>query len=104
MAVKALLRALGIEYPRSHDVSDILVDHSYVLPETLKSEVRDLAKLVSQLASIRGPALYGYEREGIPASKAFGRDYAEEVFLNVRRYVSLIENALREAKVLDFGT
>ncbi|MEM4499477.1 MAG: HEPN domain-containing protein [Sulfolobales archaeon] len=74
MAVKALLRALRIEYPRSHDVSDVLIDHGDALPENLRSEVEELARLVSQLASIRGPALYGYEREGIPASKAFGRD------------------------------
>jgi len=101
MAVKALLRALGIEYPRSHDVSDVLIDHGDALPENLRSEVEDLAKLVSQLASIRGPALYGYEREGIPASKAFSRDYATEVLSAVRRYVNLIERELREARILD---
>ncbi|MCS7139426.1 MAG: HEPN domain-containing protein [Candidatus Nezhaarchaeota archaeon] len=100
MAVKALLRAIGIEYPRSHDVSDVLVEHSDSLPEGVKLEVSELAMLVSQLASIRGVALYGYEREGIPASRAFTRDYAERILQSVKRYVSLIERSLKEAKVL----
>lgn len=101
MVVKALLRALGIEYPRSHDVSDALIDHKDALPEGLRGEADDLARLVSQLASVRGPALYGYEREGVPASKAFSRDYAEGVLSAVRRYVSLVEGALREARIID---
>ena len=28
LAVKALLRALGIEYPRVHDISDVLLEKS----------------------------------------------------------------------------
>ena len=101
MAVKAMLRALGIEYPRSHDVSDVLIECKNSLPESVKLEVEDLATMVSQLASIRGVALYGYEREGIPASKAFSKEYAEKVFNSVRRYVNLIEEALRNARVLE---
>lgn len=64
MAVKALLRAIGVEYPRSHAVGDVLIGRRDSLPEDVMAEVEDLAKLVSQLASIRGVALYGYEREG----------------------------------------
>ena len=38
--------------------------------------------------------MYGYEREGIPASKAFSGGYAEEVLERVRRAVGLIEKTL----------
>lgn len=94
LAVKALLRAMGIEYPRSHDVSDALLEHRDRLPEPLRSEAASLARLVSDLAAVRGPAFYGYEREGIPASRAFTRSYAERVFRKVRRYVGEIKQLI----------
>ncbi|RLF12789.1 MAG: hypothetical protein DRJ97_07175 [Thermoprotei archaeon] len=95
LAVKALLRALAIEYPRAHDVSDALLEHQGRLPRALKARVEELARLVADLASVRGPAFYGYEREGIPASRAFKLDYAQEVYGRVRRFVKLIERCLR---------
>jgi len=94
LATKALLRAASIEYPRSHDVSEALVQFADRIPEPVRSEIRELADLVSELAAVRGPAMYGYEREGIPASKAFSGGYAEEVLERVRRAVGLIEKTL----------
>jgi len=51
--VKALLKLMSIEYPKSHDVSDALLEHRDKLPVELRGRVEDLAKLVSELASIR---------------------------------------------------
>lgn len=96
LMVKALLRLVSIEYPRSHDVSDALLEHSDKLPRELKDRIEELAKLVSELASIRGPAFYGYEREGIPASQAFSLNYAQEVLIKVRNYVVLIGKIIDE--------
>ncbi len=94
LAAKALLRAASVEYPRSHDVSDVLVQSAGRMPEPVRSEIREIADLVSELAAVRGPAMYGYEREGIPASKAFSGGYAGEVLERVRRAVGLIEKTL----------
>ncbi len=66
MAVKSLLRALAIEYPRSHDIGPVLISFENKLPENLRKNVKDLSSLVSELAAIRGPAMYGYEREEFP--------------------------------------
>jgi len=44
--------------------------------------------------------LYGYEREGIPASKAFTSEYAEKTFLAVKKYLELIEKSLEDAGVI----
>lgn len=90
LIVKAFLRLIGIEYPRSHDISDVLLERKDKLASELKDKVEDLARLISELASIRGPAFYGYEREGIPASQAFSLEYAKEVFSKVEGYVSSI--------------
>ncbi|MEM2498445.1 MAG: HEPN domain-containing protein [Candidatus Nezhaarchaeales archaeon] len=94
-AVKALLRSLAIEYPRAHDVSDALLKHKDKLPASIREKTKELAALVSELASIRGPAFYGYEREGIPASKAFTTNYAEEIHVKVQSYVNIINTALK---------
>ena len=96
LAAKALLRALGIEYPRVHDVSDVLLEQSDRMPEEVRRRIREIAELVSELAAVRGPAFYGYEREGIPPSEAFKMDYALKVHRRVVEYVELIQKALSE--------
>lgn len=90
-----MLRLLGIEYPKSHDVSDVLLDNRERMPESVGSVLEDLAQLVSELAAVRGPAFYGYEREGIPASQAFTQDYASDVVEKVRRYLEIIADAMK---------
>jgi len=87
LALKALLRALSIEYPKEHDVSEALIHERSRLPLELQGEVDEIAALSRELASLRGPAMYGYEREGIPPSRAFTAAYAEKAFARVRRYV-----------------
>ncbi|MCD6510558.1 MAG: HEPN domain-containing protein [Thermoprotei archaeon] len=95
LALKALLRLLGIEYPRTHDVSDVLLEFKDKLPEELRDGIEELAKLVAELAAIRGPAFYGYEREGIPASQAFSMNYAGEIFTKVKEYFKVIESVIK---------
>jgi len=94
MAVKSLLRALAIEYPRSHDMGPVLLSVADKLPEGLRKNVESLSSLVSELAAIRGPAMYGYEGEGIPASKVVTESYAREVYERVSSYVSNIAGHL----------
>ncbi|MEM2474860.1 MAG: HEPN domain-containing protein, partial [Thermofilaceae archaeon] len=104
LAVKALLRALGVEYPKRHDVSDILLERRESLPEPIRSEVEELAKLLAELAALRGPAFYGFEEEGIPAEKAFKMEYAGRLYLSVRRYVEEIVNALERILPPELGS
>ncbi|RLE77680.1 MAG: hypothetical protein DRJ56_01830, partial [Thermoprotei archaeon] len=62
----------------------------------VRRRIREIAELVSELAAVRGPAFYGYEREGIPPSEAFKMDYALKVYERVAEYVELIQRALSE--------
>ena len=96
LAIKSLLRSLGVEYPREHDISEALIAERNRLPEELAREVDSLSPLVRELASLRGPAMYGYEREGIPASRAFKEEYARNVLATVRKHVKSIEAVLRK--------
>jgi len=94
LAVKSILRALGIEYPREHDVSDVMLAEKSRMPEEVSRDLEELAALVRELASLRGPATYGLEREGIPASRIFEEGYAREVVEKVDRYVESIRSVL----------
>lgn len=83
------MRRLAIEYPREHDVSDAVAASAERLPEYLKSRVEELKSLLSELARVRGPAFYGYEAQGIPASQAFTKEYATEILSKTKPLVEL---------------
>ncbi|MDW8063317.1 MAG: HEPN domain-containing protein [Candidatus Caldarchaeum sp.] len=87
LATKAVLRYLGVEYPREHDVGEALQAVEDKLPNYLREMLPEMRKLLTELASMRGPAFYGYERELIPAGRAFGRDRAMEVLNKVQKTV-----------------
>jgi len=101
LAVKAVLRSMAVEYPHEHDVGEALDIIQDRLPSPLRSEVAKLRGLLTELSRVRGPAFYGYEREGIPASKAFSKEYAHSTHSEVKRLVqecSTFINSLPRSK------
>ena len=89
LGAKAVLRRLSIEYPREHDVSEALEAAAGRLPPYLRARAEELKRMLIELARVRGPAFYGYEAEGIPASQAFTKEYATEALRKVRPLVKL---------------
>jgi HEPN domain-containing protein len=89
LAVKAVLRYLCVEYPRDHDVSDALDEVKDKLPDYLKTKLSELKNALKKLSKDQGPAFYGFEKEGTPASSRFNRSYAEKVLNQVRELTSL---------------
>jgi HEPN domain-containing protein len=73
LSLKAALRYLAIEYPRDHDVSDVLlvVKETRPLPKWFEEKIDLMASVSSDLARKRGPAFYGDERTITPASQLF---------------------------------
>jgi len=61
LALKGLLRACGIDPPRIHDVSDVLVSESERLPEEVREELDRLTEVSRQLRRDRELAFYGAE-------------------------------------------
>lgn len=96
LAVKAVLRYLAIEYPREHDVGESLTQAAKDLPDYLRDKIPEIQTFLTELARVRGPAFYGYEREGISARKAFGPEYAEDTFRKVSEIVKLCVRYLRK--------
>ena len=61
LALKGLLRSLGIEPPRVHDVSDVLLTNRDRLPERLRGDVERMAEISKDLRRDRELAFYGAE-------------------------------------------
>ena len=74
LAIKGLLRLVGIEFPREHDVSDVLLNSTGRFPEAWREILPELARRMREITPKRGPAMYGLEAQGIPASEAFDEE------------------------------
>ncbi|MFQ5837311.1 MAG: HEPN domain-containing protein [Thermoplasmata archaeon] len=64
-AAKAVLLALGIEFPKQHDVSEVFVtltEHDEMPPE-LRTDIPPMADILAELAAQRALAGYGFETE-----------------------------------------
>jgi HEPN domain-containing protein len=88
LALKGLLRACGIEAPRIHDVSDILLAERDRLPEAVRAEAESLAQISSDLRRDRELAFYG--AEDLTPSGFYKRRDAERAFEGARKTVRLV--------------
>jgi len=96
LALKGLLRASGIEPPRIHDVSQVLLQERERLPETLRGEVDRLARLSKQLRRDRELAFYG--TEDVTPSEFYSREDATEAREGLRLVLSLVVPCVPEKR------
>lgn len=89
LALKALLRSVGIDPPRIHDVSDVLLAERERLPETLGPQIDSLAEGSRQLRRDRELAFYG--AEDLTPSGFYSRADAEEAREIARTTVALVK-------------
>jgi hypothetical protein len=76
LALKGLLRACGIDAPRIHDVSGVLLDERARLPDALQKDLEELARISRQLRRDRELAFYG--SEDLTPSDFYSREDATE--------------------------
>jgi HEPN domain-containing protein len=53
LSIKACLRLVGIEYPKTHDPGKILLEHSKRFPSWLRNEVNNIADIFRWLRAER---------------------------------------------------
>lgn len=78
LCLKAMLRAARIEVPRTHDVSDLLVEFSSRLPKKTQVHVPRLAKISRTLRRDRELSFYG--SEDLTPSEFYSEEDARESF------------------------
>jgi len=88
LALKGLLRASGVEPPRIHDVSDVLVAERERLPEALRAAVPQLALASRELRRDRELAFYG--AEDLTPSSFYSRADATRARDSARAVVSAV--------------
>ena len=96
LALKACLRAVGIEYPKAHDLSDILLENRERFPGWFRCIVDELAEASSWLAERRGPAMYGDEVGGRPPSALFDEADSAKALSYASRCVKAAGRLLEE--------
>ena len=95
LSLKALLRYLGIEYPKAHDVSMALYKFKDVLPDVLREKLDFISKVSLDLALNRAPAFYGDEERMIPPKLLYDKSYAEEKLKQVNEILTLIKSLIK---------
>lgn len=88
LALKGLLREHGVEPPRIHDVSEVLLAERGRLPEELQSEVEALAAISRDLRRDRELAFYG--AEDLTPSGFYTREDANRARAGARRVVTAV--------------
>jgi HEPN domain-containing protein len=89
LALKALLRAHGIDPPRVHDVSDVLLAERERLPAELAPELDALVTASRQLRRDRELAFYG--AEDLTPSGFYSEDDADRARASARRVVGVVQ-------------
>ena len=88
LALKGLLRAHGIEPPRIHDVSEVLLAERKRLPDALQGELEALGAVSRDLRRDRELAFYG--AEDLTPSGFYTRDDADRARSGARRVVAAV--------------
>lgn len=84
LALKGMLRAVGIEPPKLHDVGGLLVEHASRFPAEVRAHIETLAGISKRLRKERELAFYG-DLDFIPT-----KEYSEEDAQQARTDAELV--------------
>lgn len=100
LSLKAILRLIGVEYPRQHDVSIILqeIAERKSLPNWFISTLPEISLISKRLAEERGPAFYGEERAFTPPSHLYKENDAKRAVTDAKKVFNLCKKLFEEWK------
>ena len=79
LALKSALRLTGIDFPKWHDIGDVLIKEESKFPEEFKEKIEKLALISEKLTALREPAMYGDESIDKAPSKLFKKQDAVKI-------------------------
>jgi hypothetical protein len=86
LVLKGMLRWVGVDPPKWHDVGTIVVEHGAKFPAALRGDLPELAAISLRLRRDREAAFYG-DIDLIP-EQVFGRDSAQRALDDAERVVA----------------
>ncbi len=92
LALKGMLRWVGVDPPRWHDVGAVVLEHAARFPQALQPELPALAAISQRLRRDRENAFYG-DIDMIP-ERTFDRAAAEQALADAQRVVDATRHFL----------
>jgi len=93
LALKGMLRHVGIDPPHWHDVGKLLLDHADRFPEVVRKALPVIAATSKSLRKEREMSFYG-DIDFIPEEE-YSREQAAQARADARHAVEVAESALR---------
>lgn len=93
LCVKATLRAVGIEYPKQHEVSELVAKFSERFPRWFQDEIPHIREASVSLFKLRELAFYGGEDTLLPPERVISGE-------DGKRAVEFARRALKACKRL----
>ena len=98
LSLKASLKLVGIEYPKKHDVSEVLLRVRARFPDWFASDVPALAEASRALAERRAISMYGDEERGLSPEDLIGKEEAAEAWRWARKALEAGRRLLEETR------
>lgn len=96
LALKGILRKVGLDPPRAHDVGAALSDHADRLPPPWRLALDEIVSLSKELAEERAQSFYGDEEGAEAFLERYGRSTAESFLRRTERLVEMYAAAIGE--------
>lgn len=96
LSLKAVLRAVGIEYPKVHEVSDVFPGIGERFPGWFRAEIGFLMESSKVLFKKREPSLYGDEGALLPPNGVMDRGDAEDATERAAKTYNLCDRLVAE--------
>ena len=98
LSMKAVLKIVGIEYPKIHDVSDVMVDVKDRFPDWFKMELEFLRESSKVLLKKRELSLYGGEEAFLSPEEVISRGDAEDATERAAKTYELCRKLILEVE------
>lgn len=95
--MKAVLKAVGIEYPKAHDVSDVLSSVEQRFPKWFQMELLHLSESSKILVKKREASFYGGEEAFLP-DEVIGEDDAKDAVERAEKALTLCRKLVEDLK------
>jgi HEPN domain-containing protein len=96
LSLKAVLNAVGIEYPKVHEVSDVFREIRGRFPDWFAGELDFLCESSRILFKKREPSLYGDEDALLPPNEVMSRQDATDATSRATKAYRLCSRLVRE--------
>jgi len=96
LILKGVIRYIGVEPPKRHDVGQVLKEHKDRLPEYWQDVVKEAVEISRDFMEERSHAFYGDEAGLIPASELFTKEDADSASEIIDRFLILFERLVKE--------